>query len=894
MSQPIDQFWRSIVEYSEVPTKDHLYIVGSFARSVTVYSQQVRAIGLVDALAGLGRLRQSSRVAVIGGGIAGMTAAAALCKIGIRPVIFEKESDLAQLQRTSGRRYLHPHIYDWPIKSINDADAKLPVLNWSAKMASDVVKHLDVQWTEVLNGEVAIRGAVDYLEQVGRHWHVKCGDETGEFDAVMSCVGFGVESGAYSYPYWADLPLDDARIHSQTWLVSGAGDGALTDLMRLCIKNFLHDDALHIVIDAVEQTAGPDIMKALRQRVKDGVTGPQLFQGLDASAIAAKLKLRDNPVTLVASEAELFGTAERPARSSVLNRLIVWVLVSLGKVKIVAGRIPDKGIAGNRGAYEVKLETGDSIASQDVLLRHGPEAPFGRYDKPQAPKWMEMRLARPIKRLADKWRALYESNQPDVTVSRDHWDDRLLAANRLAPDAREHIGLLVYSRTEVGKDSQSLKNTISSAVLSGQVQSALGSAPIAAKLALMPLDDALNGPRAFGRTIRALCDAPIVVFDGTHELPSLMLLLGIRSVVRRGVTLVVRKGDMNAGTWQEIAFNLRELRLVSIAKWSGLEAEEQVRNAVEEGLKLQFRRPFRYADLPAFDGVRYLGAKKEDYEARPRDTEVLVLCPFDGDYSTNQWPEVQRALRDTWGHRKDPGPARRVIDLQSPELVGNRLYGSIRRDAECVADLTLNRPNVFFELGARLVANENGVRVIRCTDVAVDNSSASVRADAAGLDLLLGTQSYKMDVANPKEEVAKAIRTDVDKWPGGAVTRGYAFAIAQDSVEIRQEAGGQGIASLLWNVKEETVGQDVKQNKSAPSMYGENLAIRAQARRFAFDAMLAFVLFTDSVPPERADPVRRANALGEMDELMNDLELDVAERTRLEKLLATLKKNAHD
>ena len=50
-----------------------------------------------------------------------------------------------------------------------------------------------------------------------------------------------------------------------------------------------------------------------------------------------------------------------------------------------------------------------------------------------------------------------------------------------------------------------------------------------------------------------------------------MLLLGIRSVVRRGVTLVVRKGDITAGTWQEIAFNLRELRLVSIVKWSALE-----------------------------------------------------------------------------------------------------------------------------------------------------------------------------------------------------------------------------------------------------------------------------------------------------------------------------------
>jgi hypothetical protein len=52
--------------------------------------------------------------------------------------------------------------------------------------------------------------------------------------------------------------------------------------------------------------------------------------------------------------------------------------------------------------------------------------------------------------------------------------------------------------------------------------------------------------------------------------------------------------------------------------------------------------------------------------------------------------------------------------------------------------------------------------------------------------------------------------------------------------------------------------------------------------------MLAFVLFTDSLPPERRDSVRRANALGEMDELMNDLDLDDAERLRLKQLLATL------
>ena len=84
------------------------------------------------------------------------------------------------------------------------------------------------------------------------------------------------------------------------------------------------------------------------------------------------------------------------------------------------------------------------------------------------------------------------------------------------------------------------------------------------------------------------------------------------------------------------------------------------------------------------------------------------------------------------------------------------------------------------------------------------------------------------------------------------------------------------------------MGQDVSQIKSSPSLYVDNPSIRSQARRYAFDAMLAFVLFTDSLPPGRRDSVRRAHALGEMDELFRDLELDDSERSRLAGLLGTL------
>jgi hypothetical protein len=896
-----DQYWRSIIDYSLVPTTEHLYIVGSFAKSVTVYSQQVRAIGLVDALAGLGRLRHSSRVAVIGGGIAGMTAAAALWKIGVRPVIYEKESTLGELQRNSAKRFLHPHIYDWPLTSIKDTDAELPVLNWHARMASEVVKDIEAQWKEISAGAAEIRPEVTSLERVGRSWRVRAAKGEHDFDVVLSCVGFGVESGKHTDPYWADQPFDDPKIHARTWLISGAGDGSLTDLMRLSIRNFLHSDALRVVVDTVEQKSGPAAIEALRQRVRERITGRNLFDGINADSIAKALDLRADSVTLNASEAELFGTAEVPARSSVLNRLILWVLIGAGKVNVVEGLLPSEGISGDRGAWKVRIQGAvDPILCEELLLRHGPAAPFGKYDKPQSPSWLESRLDRPVKRLAERWKALYKSTEPDPTICRDHWTGTMFEANRLSPDFRKHVGLLVYSRTAVGEEEDAFANAINAALLSERVKSAVGRASAdATEVSSLQIEDALADPRALGRAIRALCDAPIVVFDGTFELPSLLFLVGVRSVVRRGVTVVVRVGELDASAWQTVAFNLRELRLVTVANRNDLNTEERVRTAVEEGLKLYARRPFRYADLPAFDAIRYLGGQKEDYVPRSPDAEVLVLCSFHDEYAKTCWPQVQRAVRNAWGKGgdKDPSPARRVIDLQSPELVGNRLYGSIRRDVECVADLTLDRPNVFFELGARLVANERGARVIRCVDLAVGAEAPTLlRADSERLDELVGTRSYNVRAKSPKAPVADALQLADKTWPGGTVTAGFAFAIAQDSVEPGQEAGGRGLDSLLWNAKEETVGPDVKQSGGAnPALYaGSNPAIRAQTRRFAFDAMLAYILLTDTFPPVRRDAQKRSFALDEAEELFKDLELGDEERGRLLNLLTKLKDPQHD
>ena len=889
MTQPIDDRWRSIIKYTRLPKADGVYIVGSFARSVTVYSQQVRALNVVDALCGMGHLSHATRVAVVGGGIAGITCATALVTIGTPVVVYEKELNLIPLQFDSDKRYLHPHIYDWPLTSVNDVDARLPVMNWTANFASQVAGVLKKEWENVKGNAPEETGVVHSevraLERVENRWSVSTADATDAFDVVLVCVGFGVEPlRDESYPYWADLPLNDPAVHSQRWLISGAGDGALTDLMRLCITNFTHRDTLRLVVDAIE-SHDPEYIPQLRRRVTQGIVGARLFDGLPIAAIAKVVTLRKDTVSLNAREEEIFGSENRPPRSAVLNRLITQFLIAAGTVKLQPGRFQER--MGKRPDYQVRFsEPDDTLSFGDVLVRHGPDGPFGKAGARKAPGWMAS-LERDVIRVGRLWDQLYTERQPDPTISRDHWVEGMFGNERIAPDFRKHSAIAVYSTRQLGKESIAFANSINAALINSEVRSALRetgiTTPDDSRVYSLRLEDALRDPRAVCRTIRSLCEAPIAVFDATTESPALMFLLGIRGVVRRGVSVVVRVGELGAADWRRLAFNLRELRLVSLPNRNSLSSESKLKAAVVEGLKLYARHPLQYSDLPAFTALRNLGGDKDDYAPRKGAQQVLVLCPFDEDYSRECWPEIQRALRDHWADGTD-GPARRVIDLQSPELISRRLFEAIRRDVECVVDLSLNKPNVFFELGSRLVANENGARVVRCLDLV----SEQVAGEACPqLDELVGTKPYRV-LPDATGRVSQALSL-ADAWPGGTLTSKYWFTIASMSVDPRQESGGRGIEELLWDLVVAAIGRDHMQAGGYPAFYSDsNDLIQAQIRRFSFEALFAYLLLVEKLPRSRQDPTKISIALGEMRSLLESAPLSDSERARLRELIDQL------
>lgn len=132
----------------------HTYVLGSFASRVTIYSQQVRALNLIDALfrkEGEGLVPERTRVLIVGAGVAGLTAAGAAARRGAEVVILEKEADILTIQRHNTQRYLHPHIVDWPYAEWENDKADLPVLSWTADTTKVVFDRLRETWNSHLD-----------------------------------------------------------------------------------------------------------------------------------------------------------------------------------------------------------------------------------------------------------------------------------------------------------------------------------------------------------------------------------------------------------------------------------------------------------------------------------------------------------------------------------------------------------------------------------------------------------------------------------------------------------------------------------------------------------------------------------------------------------------------
>src|SRR6266852_714846 len=235
--------WPALLDRFSVPGYNGIYVLGCFARYLTLYSQQVRALNLITALLQTKTLTARMSVAIVGGGAAGLTAAAAAAYKGASVTLFEQLEGPMELQRNNRQRWLHPRIYDWPEPGWENDKADLPLITWSAGYGESVALQIERYWKRL---QEDLRINAKWLSTVTitrrNDTNILMWQEQGKpgkrdvFDLIVLAVGFGLEpEGEGQRSYWDEDDLDGSfrrrTDKPKKWLISGCGDGGLTDLM---------------------------------------------------------------------------------------------------------------------------------------------------------------------------------------------------------------------------------------------------------------------------------------------------------------------------------------------------------------------------------------------------------------------------------------------------------------------------------------------------------------------------------------------------------------------------------------------------------------------------------------------------------------------------------------
>jgi hypothetical protein len=314
-------------------------------------------------------LAQNASIAVIGGGVAGVTAAAAAATLGREVFLFEHRPVLCHLQHGCDTRWVHPHIYDWPDFGSDSPYAGLPVLDWKADTAAEVTKQI-IAGLDVIRRSAGDRfhahlGASTWLAE-GRkvRWDNSRGDPRGserEFDVIILATGFGVELGVRegeTLSYWqndsVNQPMPGGAYEKPLqYFISGPGDGGLIDLLRSRIEGFnqgriiedlitdeflrhadltarlrkIADDWKHLSAECREQRGW--LFNLYMDLKNDGLLG-SLRDRL-------KCRLRRDTACILNGTALTFSETLRLDKASLFNTLIAFLLYDLEAFSYVAG-----------------------------------------------------------------------------------------------------------------------------------------------------------------------------------------------------------------------------------------------------------------------------------------------------------------------------------------------------------------------------------------------------------------------------------------------------------------------------------------------------------------------------------------------------------------------------
>lgn len=380
-----------------VDTHPGVFVLGCLEQQITFYAQQCRACNLIWALVSTGVISAGSRVAVIGGGIGGITAAAAAILKGCAVEVFEAAGQLLHLQTGNHTRFVHPNTYFWPDASSKHDYTDLPCLNWYAAYAGDIASMLLRQWNDIEREAPVVvhtrSKVVGIIGGQGGTLSVQLAESpvsTGPFDCVILAVGFGTERKLGTIPfrsYWDSEPLHQPLKLPpipRHILVTGCGDSGLIDAVRLRLKNFEHHKVTMSLI--LDQALAPirASLGTIETHAREEVEGnPQFdigkflleqYQGIQIPrSITRMLQFRDDTIVTLNDR----HLSPLSLGSSVLNRFLIFLLIREGQLKYVAGKVTsesvrpteDNGFAVTILGYSEPI----TLRFDDIITRQGTE-----------------------------------------------------------------------------------------------------------------------------------------------------------------------------------------------------------------------------------------------------------------------------------------------------------------------------------------------------------------------------------------------------------------------------------------------------------------------------------------------------------------------------------------
>jgi hypothetical protein len=382
--------------------------------------------------------------------------------------------------------------------------------------------------------------------------------------------------------------------------------------------------------------------------------------------------------------------------------------------------------------------------------------------------------------------------------------------------------------------------------------------------------DALDTPEHWLKFVEALCAAPLMIADVTGFEPGVILALGVRGVVRRGVTIASTANPLDEEELSALPFNIQETKLISHGDADPNITDQDPRyslniiaTAVLNGLR-ELRINPRYLDLPAYDAVRCPAPESPTEQQRARET-VLVLCSFHKEYAPN-WLKLSDALAKRY-------PAKQTVrmrDIASPRLVGQALYESIRWTKTCVVDWTHWRANVFFEFGVRLACSS-----LEPVCVLEEPDNTAPLAQKEMLLRLFGPTRYALPDLRPAlhgalttHELQKALK-EGDSALARALARvphNGTYSVALASFEYAQDRVTISPHDLLRSSVEALLGKDRQKTGETPVLFASNPAFARELRRSVRERWIAAWHYLRNRYSE--DELRRdARLLGELKQL---------------------------